>query len=110
LSARGAYLPNLNLNANGSTFFSESQRIDQSTGELVTGGSRTKSVATSVSSSVELFDGFRRSNELGAANASDDAAAPSSSSRHRSPGFRPVPPPGPIRSAHWWGWAMRNSS
>ncbi|HEX9755979.1 MAG TPA: TolC family protein [Gemmatimonadales bacterium] len=77
LSARGAYLPNLNLNANGSTFFSESQRIDQSTGELVTGGSRTKSVATSVSSSVELFDGFRRSNELGAANASDDAAAAS---------------------------------
>ncbi len=74
LTARGAYLPNLNLNASGSTFFSESQRIDPSTGQLVTGGTRTRSLSSSLSSSVELFDGFRRSNDLGAARANDVAA------------------------------------
>jgi outer membrane protein len=74
LAARGAYLPNLNLNASGSSFFSESQRIDPSTGQLVTGGSRTRSLSTSVSSSIELFDGFRRSADLGAARANDAAA------------------------------------
>ncbi len=74
LTARGAYLPNLNLNASGSTFFSESQRIDPSTGQLVTGGTRTRSLSSSLSSSIELFDGFRRSNDLGAARANDVAA------------------------------------
>lgn len=74
LSARGAYLPNLNLNASGATSYSERPRTDQ-TGAVVSG--RSKTVLTSVNSSVELFDGFRRSNELGAAKASDDAAAAS---------------------------------
>lgn len=74
LSARGAYLPNLSVNTNGSTFFSEGSRIDPNTGELTTSGSRTKSVSFSINSQIEVFDGFRRNNELGAARANEAAA------------------------------------
>jgi outer membrane protein TolC len=74
LSAKGSYLPSLTFSAGGSTFFSEAQRLDQSTGQLVTAGTRTKSLSSSISSSIELFDGFRRSADLRAARANDDAA------------------------------------
>jgi len=73
-SAKGAYLPNLNASANGADFFSENSRIDPSTGQIIQSGSTSRSVSGSLSSSVELFDGFRRSNELRAARASDEAA------------------------------------
>jgi outer membrane protein TolC len=73
-SAKGAYLPNLNANASGSDFFSENTRIDPSTGQIIQSGSTSRSVSTSLSSNIELFDGFRRSGELNAARASDDAA------------------------------------
>ena len=73
-SAKGAYLPNLNASANGADFFSENFRIDPSTGQIIQSGSTSRSVSGSLSSSVELFDGFRRSNELRAARASDEAA------------------------------------
>ncbi len=73
-SVKGSFLPSLSFSASGSSNFSESQRVDNTTGEFVTGGSRSNSMSTSLSSSVTLFDGFRRSNDLGAARANDDAA------------------------------------
>lgn len=73
-SAKGAYLPNLNAGANGADFFSENSRVDPSTGQIIQSGSTSRSVSGSLSSSVELFDGFRRSNELRAARASEEAA------------------------------------
>lgn len=73
-TAKGAYLPNLNFNASGSSSFSENQRVNPTTGEIESGGSRSQSVSTSVSSSIEVFDGFRRSNDLAVARANEDAA------------------------------------
>ena len=73
-AVKGSFLPSLTFSASGSSNFSESQRVDNTTGEFVTGGSRSNSMSTSLSSSVTLFDGFRRSNDLGAARANDDAA------------------------------------
>jgi len=73
-SAKGAYLPNLTANASGADFFSENSRIDPSTGQIILSGSTSRSVNTSLSSNIELFDGFRRSGELNAARANDEAA------------------------------------
>ena len=73
-SAKGAYLPNLNANANGSDFYSENSRIDAATGLPVLSGSTSRSITSSISSSLELFDGMRRSSELKAARANNDAA------------------------------------
>lgn len=72
-SAKGAFLPNLNLNASGQDFFSENQRIDPTTGQVVNSGSTSRSVQASVSSSLELWDGFRRSAELRSARANQSA-------------------------------------
>ena len=74
LQAKGAFLPNLNLNAGGSRFYSEQNRIDNTTGLPVSSGVTTRNLNTSVTSSVEIFDGFRRSATLGAANADERAA------------------------------------
>ena len=73
-TAKAAYLPNLNVNANGQSFYSENSRIDASTGLPVIAGGTSKSVSTSLSSSLEVFDGFRRSNEIKAAKANGEAA------------------------------------
>jgi len=71
-SAKGAFLPNLNLNASGQDFYSENTRIDPNTGLPVSGTSR--SVQASVSSSMELWDGMRRSGELRSARANQSAS------------------------------------
>jgi outer membrane protein TolC len=73
--AQGAYLPNLTASASGADFFSESSRVDPTTGELVVSGTTTRSASTSLNTSLELFDGFRRANDLKAARANADAAA-----------------------------------
>ncbi|NOT09284.1 MAG: TolC family protein [Gemmatimonadales bacterium] len=73
-AASGAFLPNLNLNASGSNTFSEGARVDNATGELLTSGTTNQSIGTSISSSVDLFAGFRRTGEKRAANANQDAA------------------------------------
>lgn len=73
-TAKGAFLPNLNVNANGSQSYSENQRIDNSTGIVLESGSVSKSVYTSVSTSVDLFSGFRRTSELSSARAAGTAA------------------------------------
>ncbi|MBS1241219.1 MAG: outer rane efflux protein, partial [Gemmatimonadetes bacterium] len=72
-TAKGAFLPNLNLNANGQDFFSENQRIDPTTGQVVNSGSTSRSLTGSVSSSLEIWDGMRRSSELKSARANQSA-------------------------------------
>lgn len=73
-TAKGQFLPNLNVNASGSRSFSESARVDPTTGILLTSGSQSRSYSSTVSSSVDLFAGFRRTNELSSANAAGMAA------------------------------------
>jgi outer membrane protein len=73
-SASGAYLPNLTLSGSRGDNFSEGSILDPSTGQLTTSGSSTRSLGTTLSSSVDLFAGFRRTGEKKAANANRDAA------------------------------------
>jgi outer membrane protein len=73
-AARGAWLPNLSFSTSAGSFYSEGQRIDPSTGQLVTSNSTNTSVNGSVSSSIELFDGFRRGAESRAARANRASA------------------------------------
>ena len=77
-SAWGAYLPSLTASSAASDFFSEgASRIDPITGQLTTGNSSNRSVSTSLSASVDLFTGFRRGAEMGAARAGEAAASAS---------------------------------
>lgn len=76
-SSKGAYLPNLNVSSSAAEFYSEGQRIDQSTGQLVDNNSSTTSLNGSVNSSIELFDGFRRSAESRSARANRESAVES---------------------------------
>ncbi|HEU5217525.1 MAG TPA: TolC family protein [Gemmatimonadales bacterium] len=73
-SASGAYLPNLTLTGSRGDNFSEGSILDPSTGQLTTNGTSTRSVGTTLNSSVDLFAGFRRSGEKKAAGANRDAA------------------------------------
>ena len=73
-SARGAYLPNLNVTSSAANFYSQGQRIDQSTGQIVASNSSNTSVNGGVTTSIELFDGFRRSAETRAASANRESA------------------------------------
>ena len=74
-SAWGAYLPTLSAGSSASTFFSEgTSRIDPVTGQLLSGNSSNRSLSTSLSASVDLFTGFRRGAEMGAARANQTAA------------------------------------
>jgi outer membrane protein len=73
-SASGAYLPNLTLTGSRGDNFSEGAIIDPSTGQLTTSGSSTRSLGTTLNSSVDLFAGFRRSGEKKAAGANRTAA------------------------------------
>jgi outer membrane protein len=73
-SATGAFLPNLTLSGSRSENFSEGQQLDPSTGQFTTSGTTNGSAGASVSSSVDLFAGFRRTGEKRAANANRSAA------------------------------------
>ena len=74
-SAWGAYLPSLSANSSASTFSSEGpSRVDPTTGQLVSGNSANKSLNTALSASLDLFTGFRRGAEMGAARANQNAA------------------------------------
>jgi outer membrane protein len=73
-AALGSFLPNLTVNGSVGDFYSEGQRVDPSTGQLTTSNTTNRSVNTSISSSVELFAGFRRTSERRAANATRTAA------------------------------------
>ncbi|MEO8448263.1 MAG: TolC family protein [Gemmatimonadota bacterium] len=73
-SAKGAYLPNLNVTGSAGDFYSEGQRIDPSTGQLTTSNTTNRSINGSINSSIEVFDGFRRSAESKAAKANRASA------------------------------------
>jgi outer membrane protein TolC len=73
-SATGAFLPNLTLSGSRSENFSEGQQLDPSTGQFTTSGTTNGSAGATVSSSVDLFAGFRRTGEKRAANANRSAA------------------------------------
>jgi len=71
----GSYLPSLTASSSASEFFSEgASRIDPVTGQLTSGNSSSRSLSTSLSASVDLFTGFRRGAEMGAARANQTAA------------------------------------
>jgi outer membrane protein len=74
-SAKGAFLPNLNLNSSGNESFSQGPaRIDPATGQLVNANTN-RSFSTSLSASVDLFTGFRRGADVKAATSTRDANA-----------------------------------
>ena len=72
-TAKGSFLPNLTASGNGQSSYSENARANTGTGELQAPGT-TQNLNASVSSTLELWDGFRRSNELKSARANSDAA------------------------------------
>jgi outer membrane protein len=72
-TAKGSFLPDLTASASGRSAYNENVRTDLSSGQLQPPGT-TNSLNTNVSTSLELWDGFRRSNELKSANANSDAA------------------------------------
>lgn len=75
LAAKGAFLPDLTANASGSRTISDgSSFVDPSTGETVSGGSTSQTVSFGATSRLDLFTGFRRTADLGAANATRDAS------------------------------------
>ena len=77
-NAWGSYLPSVTATSSASEFFSEGDsRIDPVTGQLLSGNSSNRSLSTSLSASVDLFTGFRRGAEMGAARAGETAAAAS---------------------------------
>ena len=72
-TARAQYFPSLNLNGSTNRSFSGvPSRVDPNTGLAV--GSSSGSLSMSLSSSVDLFTGFRRGADTRAARASGDAA------------------------------------
>jgi outer membrane protein TolC len=71
----GAFLPSLNFSTNGNTSFSEgSSRVDQASGQVISGDTRTTSFGGSISTGIDLFTGFRRGADRRAANAQYEAA------------------------------------
>lgn len=74
-TTRAAYLPNLSLSSSGSKSATDgASRIDPITGEVLPGGSSTTSLSSGVNASVDLFTGFRRGADIGAARATTEAA------------------------------------
>lgn len=71
-TAKGSFLPNLTANGSASSSYNEVARANTS-GDLQPPGS-VGNLNASVSSTLEIWDGFRRSNELKSARANSDAA------------------------------------
>ncbi|MBA2627777.1 MAG: TolC family protein [Gemmatimonadales bacterium] len=77
-TTRAAYLPNLSISSSGSKSATDgAARIDPITGEVLPGGSSTTSLSSGVNASVDLFTGFRRGADIGAARATTEAASAS---------------------------------
>jgi outer membrane protein len=74
-NAWGAFLPSLTASSSANEFFTEgAPRIDPVTGQLTGGNTTNRSVSTGLSASVDLFTGLRRTAELRAARAGENAA------------------------------------
>ncbi len=74
-TVKAAYLPNLSFSSSGSNFHASGPaRLNPITNEVVPGGTSSSSLSTNLSASVDLFTGFRRGADIGAARATTDAA------------------------------------
>ncbi len=74
-SSWGAFIPSLSLNSSFGTSYSNGpSRVNQITGEVISGESYAKSVSNGLSASVDLFTGFRRGAQMDAARANEAAA------------------------------------
>jgi outer membrane protein TolC len=71
-SAKGAYLPSLNASTSGSRDYSESPTANSSSGSVQSGS--TNNLNFGLSSSIDLFTGFRRGSDSRAAKATRTAA------------------------------------
>ena len=75
LTAKGAFLPNLNaFSSYGPSFSSGPARTNPVTGELTSGNTKVTSLSTGLSASIDLFTGLRRNADLKTAHANQDAA------------------------------------
>jgi len=75
-SSWGAFIPSLNLNSSYGTSYSNGpSRVNQITGEVISGASYAQSLSNSVSASLDLFTGFRRGAQMDAARSTEHAAA-----------------------------------
>lgn len=70
----GAFLPNLSISSSGSSSFSQGPSRVDPTGQVITGDATTSSVGTTISSSIDLFTGFRRGADRRAAISQHTAA------------------------------------
>ena len=69
---KGAFLPSLSLSSSGNRSFSQGpSRSDPATGQIISGNRSSQSISMSASSSLTLFDGFRRSHDLATARANE---------------------------------------
>jgi outer membrane protein TolC len=75
-SSWGAFIPSLSLNSSYGTSYSNGpSRVNQITGEVISGASYAQSISNSLSASVDLFTGFRRGAQMDAARSNEAAAA-----------------------------------
>jgi outer membrane protein len=71
----GAFIPSLSFNSSFGTSYSNGpSRVNQITGEVISGESYAKSVSNGISASVDLFTGFRRGAQMDVARANESAA------------------------------------
>lgn len=74
-AAWAQYLPNLSASSSGNRSFSEGpSRLDPTSGQIISGDQTNQSFSFGVNAGIELFDGFRRSNALKAARATESAS------------------------------------
>ncbi|MDZ4673279.1 MAG: TolC family protein, partial [Gemmatimonadota bacterium] len=73
--AKGAFLPSLSFSTSGNTSFSEGlSRVDQASGQVISGNTITTGFNGSISTGIDLFTGFRRGADRNAADAQYEAA------------------------------------
>jgi outer membrane protein TolC len=72
-TAKGSFLPNLSASGSAGSAYNENVRVNTGSGDVQPPGT-TNSLNTRISTDLELWDGFRRSNDLKAAHAGSDAA------------------------------------
>jgi outer membrane protein len=71
----GAFIPSLSVNSSWGTSYSNGpSRVNQITGEVISGESYAQSLSNSASASLDLFTGFRRGAQMTSARATEAAA------------------------------------
>jgi len=71
----GSFIPSLSVNSSYGTSYSNGpSRVNQITGEVISGESYAQSISNSASASLDLFTGFRRGAQMNAAKATGAAA------------------------------------